>query len=485
MSLYDRFLARMGLQRTFLPFTPAELMAMQNSLGVSYYPSQTYPKSTEVIGQGFASFVANAYASNPIVFAVENARVQLFSEARFQFQVMKDGRPGELTQGPSTYLRLLENPWPGGTTSQLLKDLLLDADLGGNAFVLRRPTMLQRLRPDWTVIIAGNPNSNATTWDIDTQVLGYGYQPDGPNGGKEWEYFQRSEVAHFKSTHDPLRRFSGLPWLMSAIRDLAGDGAATTHKLRYFENAATPNAVVTFDASMDLQKAQQWIELFKKDHEGAANAYKTLFLGGGTTMTPIGDTLRSAAFVDVQSGGELRIASAGGVPPIMVGIKGGLDAATYSNYGSARRAFADLTMRPLWRDAAGAFSTIFQKPENSRLWYDDRDISFLQEDVKDAADIQSVQAGAIRSLVDAGFKPESVIEAVTSGDFARLQHTDLYSVQLQPPGTTSSLPEPEQPKQLPPGEGVRCGSCDKLVARRLGPGSELECSRCKTVLAVA
>ena len=68
-------------------------------------------------------------------------------------------------------------------------------------------------------------------------------------------------------------------------------------------------------------------------------------------------------------------------------------------------------------------------------WYDDRDIAFLREDEKDAADIQSVQAAAIRQLVDAGYEPDSVIAAITAGDLARLKHSGLYSVQLQPPGT--------------------------------------------------
>jgi hypothetical protein len=74
------------------------------------------------------------------------------------------------------------------------------------------------------------------------------------------------------------------------------------------------------------------------------------------------------------------------------------------------------------------------------LWFDDRDIPFCQEDVKDAADIKQVESQAIRTLVDAGFEPASAVEAIRTGDMSLLTHTNLYSVQLQPPGTTPALP---------------------------------------------
>jgi hypothetical protein len=153
----------------------------------------------------------------------------------------------------------------------------------------------------------------------------------------------------------------------------------------------------------------------------------------------------------VQGAGETRIAAAGGVPPIIVGLSEGLSAATYSNYGQARRRFADGTMRPLWRNAAASLATLITVPTNSELWYDDRDIPFLAEDVKDAAEIQQMNAAAIRQLIDSGFEPDTVISAVTAGDLNRLRHSGLYSVQLQPPGPQQApASEPETPPEPEP-----------------------------------
>ena len=41
----------------------------------------------------------------------------------------------------------------------------------------------------------------------------------------------------------------------------------------------------------------------------------------------------------------------------------------------------------------------------------------------------------MRTLVDGGFDPDSVIAAVTTGDMTLLTHSGTLSVQLQPPGT--------------------------------------------------
>jgi phage portal protein BeeE len=135
---------------------------------------------------------------------------------------------------------------------------------------------------------------------------------------------------------------------------------------------------------------------FRAGHEGALNAYKTLFLAGGADVKTVGTDFKQLDLKAVQGAGETRIAAAAGVPPVVVGLSEGLQAATYSNYAQARRRFADQTMRPLWRNAAGSLARIINVPPASELWYDDRDIPALREDEKDAADIQQSQAVTIR-----------------------------------------------------------------------------------------
>ncbi|HEU4752311.1 MAG TPA: phage portal protein, partial [Armatimonadota bacterium] len=63
-----------------------------------------------------------------------------------------------------------------------------------------------------------------------------------------------------------------------------------------------------------------------------------------------------------------------------------------------------------------------------------------REDQRDQAEIQGVESRTIRTLVDAGYKPETVVAAVKAQDWSLLEHSGLYSVQLQPAGTTQTAP---------------------------------------------
>jgi hypothetical protein len=64
--------------------------------------------------------------------------------------------------------------------------------------------------------------------------------------------------------------------------------------------------------------------------------------------------------------------------------------------------------------------------------------------MKDAAEIQGMQAATIRTLIEAGFEPDAVVSAVTAGDLNRLgsAHTGLVPVQLQCPAPTRLHPNP-------------------------------------------
>lgn len=432
-----------GSLRSAPPISLEEWVSWFSYNGLNYPVGlkQSLGSSREEIEQNFEGFVQGIYKRNGVVFACMLVRQLLFSEARFQFRRLSSGRPGDLFGDRS--LRPLERPWTGGTTGDLLGRTIQDGDLAGNFFAALRRDRIRRMRPDWVAIVLGTmatPDkvAEAKGSDLDAEVIGYIYQPGGAGSAEEPVPLLPEEVVHFAPIPDPLANYRGMSWLTPVLREITGDSLATTHKVKFFENAATPNLVVNLTAVTDQQAFDKWIEVFEKQHKGALNAYKTLFLAGGADPKVIGSDFQQMDFKNTQGAGETRIAAAAGVPPVIVGLSEGLQAATYSNYSQARRRFADGTMRPLWRNAAGSFATIIKVPEGAELWYDDRDIPFLQEDQKDAAEIQGLKSRTIRTLIDAGFKADSVIAAVNSGDFAKLEHSGLFSVQLQPAGTAPS-----------------------------------------------
>lgn len=397
--------------------------------GVAYqaWPQQTLGSSQDEVSETWLGYIRGIYKSNGIVFACMETRRRLFALPRFQFQQMRNGQPGDLFGTPE--LGILEAPWPNGTTGDLLSRAIQDVDLEGNFYAYRDGNRLRRMRPDWVSIGISGTN------DRDLEIIGYGYHPGGYSSQEPVIVMHPEEVIHWAPIPDPEARFRGMSWLTPILREVQADDAATEHKLGFFEHGATPNMIARLPETMGKEKFDEWVTKFREGHEGAENAYKTLFLGGGADVSVVGATLEQADFKTIQGAGETRIAAASGMPPIIVGLSEGLSYATYSNYGQARRHAADACLRPLWEGAAQAFSAVINVPGGARLWYDDRHVLFLQEDQADAAGIQQTKAVTIQQLITAGYLPDSVVAAVMADDFSHLQHSGLFSVQLQPIST--------------------------------------------------
>jgi hypothetical protein len=390
--------------------------------------------------------VDGPFRSNAIVFACEVKRISIFSEARFLWRGFNQGRPGKLFS--TVDLDILENPWPRGTTSDLLAEILVMADIGGNGYVARtadNPDRLRVLRPDWVTIVMGDSSGRpvSSSAQFDAEILGFIYDPQ--DGQTEPEALLSDEVAHFipPGLRDPLARFRGMSWMTPIIREVQGDQAATMHKLAFFENGATPQMVVSFgDTSLTEDQFKAFVAKMDDTHNGWRNAYKTLYLGGGATPTVVGKDLHQLDFSATQGKGETRIAAASGVHPVIVPVSEGMQGSSLNsgNYGAARRSTGDTFFRPLWRNLCGSLAAIVPPPSGAELWYDEAHIPFLREDAADAAQIIQIQAETITKLVREGYTPDSATEAVVAGDMSLLKHTGLVSVQLQPPGATAPDP---------------------------------------------
>ena len=394
---------------------------------------QTYDQSpTEAVGHEFVSHVRNAYTANGIVFACQLARGLVFSEVEFAWQNMATR---ELYGTP----QLAPLDAPGRMLMQMEQD---GGALAGNAYVADRGGRLVRLRPDWVQILLGtdiemSAGEEFVPGDIDTRIVGYQYKPGGFGGGGTGRTvtLHPEEVAHYAPIPDPLAHARGMSWLTPVVREVQADEAMTTHRNRFFDKAATPNMVLKVPAVLTDEQRERVQSDLARRHEGAENAYRTMLVEGGADVEVVGQSFEQMSFATVQAAGENRIASAAGVPSIIPGFKEGLQAATYSNYGQARRRFMDMTVRPLWRSAATALSSVVPPPAGSRLWFDDTRISALQEDAADAADIVQKKAATTLTLVNAGFDPDKAAEAAHNGDLRSVigSHSGLTSVQLQPP----------------------------------------------------
>lgn len=407
-------------------------------------------ENVEQVSGNLTGLAQAAYASHGPVFALMMVRMLIFSAIRFQWQRIRDGQPSDLFG--STELGLLERPWPGGTTQDMLTRVILYADLAGNAFPMRwtplsrmggdEGTEVALLRPDWVDVVLQKRMTRFG--QVGWRKLGYAYYEGGKTAEKEPVPLTLREVGQFAPLPDPTASWRGMSWLTPIIRELQNDKLMSTHQRKFFENAATPNLVVRLP-QMSLTDFKAFKAEMDANHLGVNKAYKTLYLGGGADVTVAGLNFQQMDFSKLQGRAETRLASAAGIAPAVAGFSEGLQGSSLNagNFKDARRRTSDGTMHPLWQNIAGSMEPILVKPppafpdetpEQIRLWYDATGVPFLREDEKDAAEIQAAQAQTIRTLVDGGYEPDSVIKAVNSGDWRLLKHSGLYSVQLQAAG---------------------------------------------------
>jgi hypothetical protein len=430
-----------------------------------------------------------AYKRDGIVFACAAKRQAIFSEARFQWRTFTKGRPGPLFGDSS--LSLLEKPWPGGTTGDLLSRMDMYDTVAGNFYATkadnagrlgrraRGPGLrISILQPQWITIIIHSASEDP--YAADAHIVGYLYEPlltAGRSARAEPVLLLPDEMCHYAPKPDPSAPWRGMSWLTPVLSEISADQAATKHKLKFFENGATLSAVATLPKEVGPPEFKEFVEAFKESHQGSGNAYKTLFLGGGADITLIGADLKQIDFKVTQGAGETRIAAASEMHPVIVGLSEGLSGSSLNagNFGAARRATADTFFRPRWRIAAASLQPLVEPPRGSptsagsgaQLWYDDREIAFCREDAGDQAEIQAKQAQALRALLDAGYEPDAAVAYLDTNDLSVLigKHSGLFSVQLQPPGTTQPDPTTTDPAPVPPALNGRTNGHQAALAR--------------------
>ncbi len=397
---------------------------------------------------------AHALRSCPPAFAAQMVRALVLGQMRFTWRNLPSHPTTPRRTFGSSALSILERPWPGATTQDLVSTMEWHAGLAGTAFVVREaarngePERLRVLRPDWCGLIYGSElepdNESMAATAPDGKLLGLVYQNGGLWGGHgEMVGYLPGEFAMWSPIPDPERPGLGQSWVTAALTDIQGDQAATQHKLNFFVNGATPNMVVSGIPATTEAQFKEIVELLEARHTGLANAYKTLYLTAGADAKVVGADMRQLDFKVTQGGGETRIAMLGRVPAPLLGISEGLAGSSLNagNFGMARRIFADSWIYPTMQDIAASLETIVSPPANRRgvrdaeLWFDTKDMPILREDAKDLAEIRQMNASALRQLTDSGWEPDAAIDYMSSDDVTimRGRHTGVFSVQLQPP----------------------------------------------------
>ncbi len=226
-------------------------------------------------------------------------------------------------------------------TETLAAQLLLH----GNAYVQMlpghdgRPAELFALRPERVSVEA-----DARGWPVQ-----YRYRAGGQTLVLDAEDGAgRTAIIHLKAYH-PLDDHYGAPPLVAAAAAIAAHNAASAWNRTLLDNAARPSGALVHnggDKAMPLS-AEQYDRLrteLADSFSGSANAGRPLLLEGGLTWQPLSLSPAEMDFLALKDSSAREIATAFGVPPMLLGLPGD---ATYANYREASRALWRQTVLPL------------------------------------------------------------------------------------------------------------------------------------------
>jgi HK97 family phage portal protein len=278
-----------------------------------------------------ASLTKAGFTDNPIGFRA----VKLIAEAAAALPLLCQDCERRFEAHP--VLSLLRRPNPGQGRAELLEALYGQLLLTGDGYLEAvgeggLPVELHVLRSDRMSVVP----------DRDGWPAGFEYAVAGRKAR-----FATEAVCHVRSFH-PQDDHHGLSPMQAAAAAVEVHNAASRWSKALLDNAARPSgAIVHRPADGALMTQEQFERLqaeLEAHHQGARNAGRPMLLEGGLDWKPMGFSPTDMEFRDVKAAAAREIATAYGVPPMLLGIPGD---ATYANYAEAHRAFYRLTVLPL------------------------------------------------------------------------------------------------------------------------------------------
>ena len=282
------------------------------------------------------SLTKTGFTANPIGFRA----VKIIAEAAAALPLVLQDAERRYDSHP--VLALLARPNAGQGRAELLEALFGQLLLTGNGYLeavgdAELPLEMHVLRSDRMSVVPG-----ANGWPI-----AYEYNVNGRKH-RFAAAENQSQICHIKSFH-PQDDHYGFSALQAAANAIDVHNAASRWSKALLDNAARPSGAIVYrgndgQASLSADQYDRLISEMETQHQGARNAGRPMLLEGGLDWKPMGFSPSDMEFQKTKEAAAREIATAFGVPPMLLGIPGD---ATYANYQEANRAFYRLTVLPL------------------------------------------------------------------------------------------------------------------------------------------
>jgi HK97 family phage portal protein len=292
------------------------------------------------------SLSRTGFMGNPVGFRA----VRLIAEAAAALPVVVQDAARRYEVHPLAALMARPNGSQG--RAELLEAVYGQLLLSGNAYLEAvpgagaLPAEVHVLRSDRMAVVPG-----ADGWPVafDYTVGGRTHRFDMTAG--------LAAICHIRSFHPQDDHYGFSPMQAAAVAiDVHNSASAWSKAL--LDNAARPSGAIVYKGAdgQSMLSADQYDRLvseMESHHQGARNAGRPMLLEGGLDWKPMGFSPSDMEFQKTKEAAAREIATAFGVPPMLLGVPGD---ATYANYAEANRAFYRLTVLPLAARVLAALS---------------------------------------------------------------------------------------------------------------------------------
>ncbi len=283
------------------------------------------------------SLTRTGFINNPVGFRA----VKLIAEAAAALPLVLQDNERRYEVHP--VMDLIKHPNMAQGRAELFEALYGQLLLSGNAYLeavgaeTGIPGELHVLRSDRMSLVPG-----ADGWPVF-----YEYKV----GAKKQRFAANedfSPICHIKSFH-PQDDHYGLSPIMAAATAIDVHNSASRWSKSLLDNAARPSGAIIYkgadgQSQLSADQYDRLLSEMESHHVGARNAGRPMLLEGGLDWKPMGFSPSDMEFQKTKEAAARDIATAFGVPPMLMGIPGD---ATYANYQEANRAFYRLTVVPL------------------------------------------------------------------------------------------------------------------------------------------
>jgi HK97 family phage portal protein len=194
---------------------------------------------------------------------------------------------------------------------------------------------------------------------------------------------------------DPKDLTRGLGPLQAALKEVQTDDERCDYTMEMLVNVKSPGIVVS---KLDTWETEEKEEARARLNQGLGRGKRgePLFVGGEGVKAEFPAPLKDLDWKGLANLTESRICSAFEVPPILIGLRVGLESATYSNYELAEKAFYRGPMSSLWNKLDGDLTKGLLIDEDygedgAEIYHDTSNVKALDED----ADKKATRAAAL------------------------------------------------------------------------------------------